>query len=301
VGSGLILLVIVGAWLAVLVPMALRSHDSTSSLSSVDRFNDAMRVLSRRDATARRREHRSDAPPPAARTERIARRGGGGRTDRTDRTHRPQRTKRSGRSRVSAAQRRRRVLTLLVLLAAGSLAGGLAGPTWLLGVSAGFAVLAVAYLTSLRRQAARRQREQREQRDAAARRARRRAVAPGRAARPAARIAAGSAVRIAGIPDRLPSRPLPAPLAGDAVQPTAASAGRYEGPAPVPAAIGSAWQPVPVPVPTYVSAPMAPPGPARVADARYSEALREAEQRIGILDDGPELDDILDRRRAVGG
>jgi hypothetical protein len=55
VGSGLILLVIVAAWLAVLVPMALRSHDSADSLSSVDRFSDAMRVLSRRDATARAR------------------------------------------------------------------------------------------------------------------------------------------------------------------------------------------------------------------------------------------------------
>jgi hypothetical protein len=53
VGSGLILLVIVGAWLAVLVPMALKSHDSSTSLSSVDRFSDAMRVLSRREQQGR--------------------------------------------------------------------------------------------------------------------------------------------------------------------------------------------------------------------------------------------------------
>jgi hypothetical protein len=53
VGSGLFLLLIVGAWLAVLVPMALKSHDSSTSLSSVDRFNDAMRVLSRREQTGR--------------------------------------------------------------------------------------------------------------------------------------------------------------------------------------------------------------------------------------------------------
>ena len=31
----------------------------------------------------------------------------------------------------------------------------------------------------------------------------------------------------------------------------------------------------------------------------YSDALREAEQRLGIVDDGPELDAILERRRAV--
>ena len=48
-GSGLILLAIVGAWLAVLVPMALRKHDA-SNLGTVDKFHDAMRVLSRRDA-----------------------------------------------------------------------------------------------------------------------------------------------------------------------------------------------------------------------------------------------------------
>jgi hypothetical protein len=70
VGSGLILLVIVAAWLAVLVPMALRTHESSTSLSSVDRFSDAMRVLSRRDAVARARARREadDDPLSAART-----------------------------------------------------------------------------------------------------------------------------------------------------------------------------------------------------------------------------------------
>ena len=62
-GSGLILLVIVGAWLAVLVPMALRSHESSASLTSVDRFSDAMRVLSRRD------ERRAIVVPKAPRDE----------------------------------------------------------------------------------------------------------------------------------------------------------------------------------------------------------------------------------------
>lgn len=47
-GSGLILFVIVGAWLAVLVPMFLRSHDAATSHRSADRFSGAMRVLAHR-------------------------------------------------------------------------------------------------------------------------------------------------------------------------------------------------------------------------------------------------------------
>ena len=62
-GSGLILLVIVGAWLAVLVPMALRSSDVTNAIGSVDKFHDAMRVLSRRDARAAAREAADEVPP----------------------------------------------------------------------------------------------------------------------------------------------------------------------------------------------------------------------------------------------
>ena len=47
-GSGLILLVIVGAWLAVLVPMGLRSSDSSTTTRPADRLGDAVRVLARR-------------------------------------------------------------------------------------------------------------------------------------------------------------------------------------------------------------------------------------------------------------
>jgi ribosomal-protein-alanine N-acetyltransferase len=50
VGSGLILLVIVGAWLAFFVQLALRSNETTNVLGTVDKFHDAMRVLSRRQA-----------------------------------------------------------------------------------------------------------------------------------------------------------------------------------------------------------------------------------------------------------
>lgn len=50
-GSGLILFVIVGAWLAVLVPMFLRSHDAATSHRSADRFSGAMRVLAHRSSS----------------------------------------------------------------------------------------------------------------------------------------------------------------------------------------------------------------------------------------------------------
>lgn len=278
-GSGLILLVIVGAWLAVLVPMALRSHDTTTSLSSVDRFSDAMRVLSRRDAMARLRERAVDVPEREPELEELLE---------LERKHRPG---------PSLAQRRRRVLLTLVLLALLSLPAGLLGPSWLLGVAGGFGLLAVAYVVHLRRQAkARAQRAA--SRPAPARRpAQRPAAGPAARRAPAARPVTPSGVRVAGVPDRLPPRPAPLDL------PLPAPAKRYDEPVPVPAAVGGAWDPVPVPVPTYVTAPAAPARPPTVLDltrpGRYSEALREAEQRLGIVDDGPALDDILERRRAV--
>ena len=66
VGSGLILLLIVGMWLAVLVPMWLKSYDSGANLSSVDRFSDAMRVLSRRHVAMGDRRTMLMPPRPRA-------------------------------------------------------------------------------------------------------------------------------------------------------------------------------------------------------------------------------------------
>ena len=64
--------------------------------------------------------------------------------------------------------------------------------------------------------------------------------------------------------------------------------------APARGAVGAPWSPVPVPVPTYVTAPVAPRPPA----AR-DEQLHDAERDLGIVDEGPQLDQILERRRAV--
>jgi hypothetical protein len=56
VGGGVIYAVIVVLWAAVLVPMWLRRHDEVTESRSVDRFQGAMRTLSRREPGGDRRE-----------------------------------------------------------------------------------------------------------------------------------------------------------------------------------------------------------------------------------------------------
>jgi hypothetical protein len=247
VGSGLILLVIVGAWLAVLVPMALRSHDTSASLTSVDRFSDAMRVLSRRDDRRSVVVPRPSSAPPA----------------------------------LTVTERRRR--SLLVLLGSALLSLGLAlfGVPLMLGLHVLCDLLLVGFVVHLRRQAIlKAQRAERQ---------RTRAVP-----QPVTAPAAQPAARIAGIPDRMPRRPdaltssLPAPAA------------RYDD---TTVAVDTSWSPVPVPPPTYVGKAVAPSRPPRVLDltkpGEWTAALEDS--GLDILDEGPGLDEILERRRVSGG
>ncbi|MCU1673841.1 MAG: hypothetical protein JWN77_1954 [Frankiales bacterium] len=244
--SGLLLLVIVGVWLAVLVPMALRSHDSSTALSSVDRFSDAMRVLARREQQGRAGARTFVLPPKPA----------------------------DSKPPVPLAVRRRRVLigltgTALVLLVLAVL-----GSMWALAGHLLADVLAATYVGHLRRQAIRK--------------AERQVRAAGRAP---ARVRPRQ-VRIAGVPDRMPARP--SPLAA----PLPVPAARYEDPQP------GTWEAPEFPVPTYVTAPVAPPRPTRVVDltrpGRWSESLELDDAGLAILDEPDELDDILDGRRASG-
>ncbi|MBC7372666.1 MAG: hypothetical protein H7323_01570 [Frankiales bacterium] len=275
--SGLILLVIVGAWLAVLVPMALRSHDSGRALSTVDKFHDAMRVLSRRDGL-----DRQSAAEPSIEVE-----------------VQPARLSAAPRVSVSTAARRRRVLLVLAGVALVLLVAGVVGPGWLLALHALADLLLVAYVGYLRHQTVlRAEREWRnalgervplrtDARPAATRPATRPVARP--ASRPAARAAAPASVRyappgrVAGIPDRMPAR-----VAAPEV-------------VPVRGAVGEPWAPVPVPLPGYVTAPTA---PRRVLDltrpGEWSDGVAAAERDLGIDDKGPELDEILEQRRAAG-
>ena len=331
-GSGLILLVIVGAWLAVLVPMALRSHDSATSLSSVERFGDAMRVLSRRvPVRDPSRTVLMPRPPgrqgPAAGMQRAGSAGAArpavgrpaldreipdaGRPWWADSGAPVGRLRVAGRARfigrlrghraaerapLSLAARRRRTLLALLVLAALTLGLGLLGPAWLLFVSGTFALLAVAFVAHCRRQAvlkSRRVDRARPPVDASSRSY----APPAEAIGSESRLRRRPAVHIAGVPDRMPAPPAPlsAPL------PAPAPAARYEDPYPV-AAAGASWSPVPVPVPTYVTAPVAPPRPRRVLDltnpGKWSAGQDGEDELAGLADDG-ELDDILTRRRAV--
>jgi hypothetical protein len=252
VGSGLILLVIVGAWLAVLVPMALRGHESASSLSSVDRFNDAMRVLSRREGSRSVVMPRRPLGAP--------------------------RTAHTAHSAATVADRRRRTLLVLLGTALFSLGLSLLGVPLMLGLHVVCDLLLVGFVVHLRRQAV-----LKAQRQA---RSRRRAAAPAPRRRP---------VRVAGIPDRMPRRPDPLTIS------LPAPAARYDD---APVVAESSWEPVPVPPPTYVGKPKAPSRPPRVLDltkpGEWSATLEDAGLDI-FEDEGPELEDIIERRRAANG
>jgi hypothetical protein len=186
VGSGLILLVIVAAWLAVLVPMALRSHDATDSLSSVERFSDAMRVLSRRDAAAARarahavagparlgsdvdddepegddglEEWDDDGESTLIRVRRAVGAGTGAVVGLVQRVPMPRLRSRGQdgpRRPLTAAARRRRLLLVLLALAAVTLAAGLLVTPWLLGAHAVAVLIVVLFVVHLRRMQLRR-------------------------------------------------------------------------------------------------------------------------------------------------
>lgn len=277
-GSGLIFLLIVGAWLAVLVPMALRSSEAASAHSTVDRFHDAMRVLSRRDSTSRVESRPEPEAPAAPRREAPTR----------------------SRTGLTPAARRRRAVAVLVLLSLGSLVGGVLGPVWLFAVHAVADGLLLAGFLWLRSQAV--LREEREWRTAMGDR---RSDRSAQQWSPLQELSP-TPVAVYGVPDRMPARR--EIVSSDSVFDQYADAPARPAPAPavdpapapeVPAARGAQgapWQPVPVPVPMYVTAPRA---PRRLVDLT-PPALSSAERSLGIDDQGPELEHILGRR-AVGG
>ncbi|HVE74514.1 MAG TPA: hypothetical protein VNA30_05415 [Mycobacteriales bacterium] len=250
-GSGLILLVIVAAWLAVLVPMALRSREATTSLSSVDRFNDAMRVLSRRPDRAGEARRAFVLPPH----------GDAGL---------------SARTQVPLATRRRRVLLVLVTAALLTLvAAAVASTAWLF-VHGAVDVLVIGYVVHLRQQALLN----------AARREHLRSVALEHP------IPTQRRHRVAGIPERMPARVHAVRVAASA------PAARYED--PMPAAPRRTWESVPIPAPTYVGAPVAPSRPPRVLDlTRPGKWSASVAEDLALLDGGPDLEEILEPRRAV--
>ena len=255
--------------------MALRSHDSASALGTVDKFHDAMRVLSRRDALARIGSATVAGP-------------GDGTAGRVP-----------SAPTLSLETRRRRVLLVLGVTAVVLLVGAVVGPAWLLVPHLLVDLMIAAYVGHLRRQAVRqRERARREARRVPRPRAEREGVPSAGAVTEPVRTASRSPrydvpAHVAGVPVRMPARvtidPLALPLG---TRPEQAP------PAPARGAQGAPWQPVPVPVPTYVTAPKAPRqvlGLSRAA-ARTADPAGERE---GSAND--RRLEVVQRKRAVNG
>ncbi|MFD7440971.1 hypothetical protein [Streptomyces sp. NPDC059909] len=274
--SGLIYAVIVGAWAAYLVPMWLRRQDELNEARPTERFSTAIRLLSGRAGMERRyakelRERTAEEEAPAdadpdAETDRLssvdvrafaappahteARIRPPARAPRPSAPAAGAAAARARRSKV-LARRRRTTVILFLAFTFGAIVAAVGGIRFLWAPAAP-AVLLTAYIAHLRVQERRRfvYVMDRRRAEAAAQRLRERR-------RPAA----------AAEPDEEPEdRPEPEPA--PAVSPQEAGrralveqtdhaewVDQQRDPGP---ARGDSWDPVPVPLPTYVTAPVAP-------------------------------------------
>ncbi len=264
--SGLIYAAIVGAWAAYLVPMWLRRQDELNEARPTERFSTAIRLLSGRAGMERRYarareggEPRTEVPAPEPEpevdvrslalpatevrpVEPTAERGG--------QSERTGQRARLARARVLA--RRRRTTSVLFLAftagAIGAAVGGLAY-LWAPGVPG---VLLTLYIAHLRRAERRRFEFTMDQRRAAeaARRLRDR---PRERPRPEQ---AGAAVQEPAAP-AAPEPPSPRTADRRALVEQTDHA-EWVDQQRNQATADDGWEPVPVPLPTYVTAPVAP-------------------------------------------
>ena len=291
-GSGIIYAIIIGIWAAYFIPRWLKRHEELSESRSVEKFEHAMRILSRREATPDKRYVvMPPRPEPEPAPSRVP----------------AQRSAPAGRRIGTAAMRRRRILAGLLLITAivAALTPLTPVPWW---APVLLLVITLADLVHLRVQV-RRSREVTRTRKAVRSSVRsrlsrfdaldrlmtvRREMAVDRAAEEARWAAAEEADR----------------LEREAEERRAAER-------------AAGWQPVPVPLPTYVSKPMAPrPAPAidltrpgawseaqlpgaRVEEQpfnQHSEPRPVAASMSALVEDAVDADDQLDAiiaRRAV--
>ncbi|MFJ9945055.1 divisome protein SepX/GlpR [Streptomyces erythrochromogenes] len=269
--SGLIYAVIVGAWAAYLVPMWLRRQDELNEARPTERFSTAIRLLSgragmeRRYAKGLRERGDEEAEPhadPDAATETVnsvdadARAIGVSPTraePRTAAAEREQRAERARREqRLQVLARRRRTTALLFLVfTAGAVVAAVGGLRYLWAPAVP-ALLLSTYIAHLRVQERRRYEFTMDRRRAEA------AARQLREDRPRRRHPEEGA-DAAGEPD--PAPPVSPQEAGrralveqtDHAEWVDQQRERERGPAR-----GDSWEPVPVPLPTYVTAPVAP-------------------------------------------
>jgi hypothetical protein len=248
--SGVILVVIVGMWAALLVPMWLRRHEEADQLGSIDRFSAAMRILSRQDrqmgsrslVMPRRESVAVSAPKPKPISERPVR---------------PALPVSASRARLLA--RRRRVMTVLAGLVLFTLLLAVVGVLsfWWQGV---VDLALVAYVAHLRAEAVRAA-ELRETR------------------------AGRGAARVVEEPSWATAAPAPAEATSTSLQPPHDAEEVFAQPGMEPG-----WEPTPVPLPTYVTAPVAPRPAVRILDDDLG---------LEVFIDEDEVEEIVSRRRAV--
>ncbi|MFJ3878393.1 hypothetical protein ACIPW5_13135 [Streptomyces sp. NPDC090077] len=285
--SGLIYAVIVGAWAAYLVPMWLRRQDELNEARPTERFSTAIRLLSGRAGMERRYakglrergEDQAEAQPhadPEAATETVnsvdadARALGVSPTRAEPRSAEAERVRRQQRLQVLA--RRRRTTALLFLgFSGGAVAAAVCGIRYLWAPAVP-ALLLSAYIVHLRVQERRRYEFTMDRRRAeAAARSLRENRAPRHREQP--EPAAGSGAE----PD--PAPPVSPQEAGrralveqtDHAEWVDQQRERERGPAR-----GDSWEPVPVPLPTYVTAPVAPRATGPVNPDGWSAARSSA-------------------------
>jgi hypothetical protein len=290
--SGLIYAAIALMWAAVLIPMWLRNHDTASENRSVERFGQAMRVLSRREQAAqdaRRSQEPGDDAVPARTDDAVpARRPRPeSQVDRPLRrpapraTARPVARKRRRRPPRSLAQRRARTLGVLAALALMfAVAAPLTPVPWWAALLV--VVLLVAFVVHLRVQALQKQRRRtsgtRPRSDARAgvkdkvRADRRKRTADRQEAAPAEDRPDASGF-VSG-----PSRAVTVETKRHAASASAAPPEQGD----------EAWAPNPLPLPTYVTAPKAV-RPIKVIDLTTPGAWTSGR----LLDDGMGEEDLL--------
>ncbi|MEW1634428.1 hypothetical protein AB0469_10170 [Streptomyces sp. NPDC093801] len=271
--SGLIYAVIVGAWAAYLVPMWLRRQDELNEARPTERFSTAIRLLSGRAGMERRyakglrergevqAEPQPHADPDAA-TETVnsvdadARALGVSPTRAEPRSVEVERVERVRRQqRLQVLARRRRTTALLFLAFSGGAIAAAVGGLRYLWAPAVPALLLSAYIVHLRVQERRRYEFTMD---------RRRAEAAARALRESRsrhRDRSDRDPEPAGAAEPDPAPPVSPQEAGrralveqtDHAEWVDQQRERERGPAR-----GDSWEPVPVPLPTYVTAPVAP-------------------------------------------
>lgn len=313
--SAVILLVIVIAWAVVLVPTLLRRHDAVSESRSVDRFEKAMRVLSRKpepagaarevvmprrtaaatvtvngttawsDAPVATREAllrtRDAAAIPALSSQVVP-------SSPSSQPALPSQDAPSSEAaqrglNTSTSSRRlarcRRTLLVLAVLPLPLLAAALLVSPWLWPIQAAADVALAGFVVHLRQESARRQ-ARRERRALLARRAKeaeREGASTAVQVRPPAWSSSSAYARAATPPERLRQ---------SVAESTEVVIEKQS---------DGSWLPVPVPVPTYVTAPPAPP-------RRPTTAAEPVEQRPDPTEQQaePQVEAIgAQRRKAV--